>query len=64
MTAQRELKPVGYQLWFALGALVLGILLYQTTIPVLPFLLVVLGLIWGVVGLWRAFQIHRYVTRR
>jgi len=50
MTAPSELKPVGYQLWFALGALVLGTLLYQTTISALPFVLIVLAIIWGVVG--------------
>lgn len=46
MTAPSELKPVG----LALGALVLGTVLYQTTISALPFVLIVLAIIWGVVG--------------
>lgn len=64
MTAPSELKPVGYQLWFALGALVLGILLAVAQVPVVPFLLIVLAIIWGVIGITRAVKIHRYVTRR
>ena len=64
MTKPRELKPVGYQLWFALGALVLGLLLAAAQVETLPFLLFVLAIIWGVVGVTRAVKIHRHVTRR
>ncbi|KRD36845.1 hypothetical protein ASE27_10335 [Oerskovia sp. Root918] len=64
MTKPRELKPVGYQLWFALGALLLGILLALAQVETLPFLLFVLAFIWGVIGITRAMKIHRYVTRR
>ncbi|MBE7701255.1 hypothetical protein H9623_13210 [Oerskovia sp. Sa1BUA8] len=64
MTAPSDLKPVGYQLWFALGALVLGILLAVAQVPVVPFLLIVCAVIWGVIGITRAVKIHRYVTRR
>lgn len=64
MTKPRELKPVGYQLWFALGALVLGVLLAAAQVPALPFLLIVCAVIWGATGVTRMAKIHRYVTRR
>lgn len=46
-------RPVGNVLWLALGAFVLAAVLIATGAPVLPFLLLVLAVMWGAVGLTR-----------
>ncbi|MBD7951651.1 MULTISPECIES: hypothetical protein [Oerskovia] len=46
-------RPVGNVLWLALGAFVLAAVLIATGAPVLPFLLLVLAVMWGTVGLTR-----------
>lgn len=46
-------RPVGNVLWLALGAFVLAAVLIATGAPVLPFLLLVLAVMWGAAGLTR-----------
>ena len=53
MTSPSGPRPVGNVLWLALGAFVLAAVLIATGAPVLPFLLFVLAVTWGVVGLTR-----------
>ena len=50
MVGPSEPRPVGNVLWLALGSFVLAALLVTTGAPVLPFLLLVLALLFGVVG--------------
>ncbi len=64
MEASRELKPVGWNFWFALGAFLLGVALALAQVSLIPTILWIIALTWAGIGLWRAIKIHRYVTQR
>ncbi len=50
MSGPGEPRPVGNVLWLALGSFVLAVLLVATGAPVLPFLLLLLAVLFAVVG--------------
>ncbi|KRC35830.1 hypothetical protein ASE27_11570 [Oerskovia sp. Root918] len=50
MSGPSEPRPVGNVLWLALGSFVLAVLLVTTGAPVLPFLLLLLAVLFAVVG--------------
>lgn len=64
MKTSRELKPVGWYFWFALGAFVLGVGFALAHVALVPTILWILALVWAAVGVSRVVRIHRHVSRR